>query len=96
MNELVYTTNEVAEILSVSVITVQRWIKTGKLPGFKIGKRLYVDIEDFQTWMRKKKHPGMVFTLDSPESGPTSETLAFLDGDKGKTREEIENGRTDA
>ena len=32
-----YTPDQVAEILQVSVPTVKRWLLTGELPGIKIG-----------------------------------------------------------
>ncbi len=32
-----YTPNQVADILQVSVPTVKRWLLNGELPGFKIG-----------------------------------------------------------
>lgn len=31
------TVNEVAEMLKVDIETVYRWLKTGKLPGAKVG-----------------------------------------------------------
>ena len=34
-----YTPHEVAGILSLSLQTVQRMLKVGTLPGFRIGKR---------------------------------------------------------
>ena len=32
-----YTPNQVAALLQVSVPTIKRWLKTGELPGIKMG-----------------------------------------------------------
>jgi excisionase family DNA binding protein len=42
----VYTTQEVAELLKVTVRTVQDWIKSGKLPAMRYGRVLRIRAED--------------------------------------------------
>ena len=50
-NTKVYTPREVAEILSVSVFTVQELLRSGKLPGFKITSRWRIKAEDLKEFM---------------------------------------------
>lgn len=40
-NNKLYTTNQVAEMFSVTPETVRDWIKEGKLPGIILGGRSY-------------------------------------------------------
>jgi len=42
----VYTTQEVAELLKVTVRTVQDWIKRGKLPATRYGRVLRIRADD--------------------------------------------------
>jgi excisionase family DNA binding protein len=37
-----YTTEDLAEILQLNPMTVQKMLKSGKLSGFKLGRRWYV------------------------------------------------------
>ncbi|HEX4607537.1 MAG TPA: helix-turn-helix domain-containing protein [Urbifossiella sp.] len=38
MTERLYTPDEVAELLSVSLRSVRRWTRTGRLKGVKVGR----------------------------------------------------------
>ena len=38
-----YTTQEIAEKLSLNIETVRRWIKSGKLKAKKIGRTYYIE-----------------------------------------------------
>ncbi|MEM1651062.1 MAG: helix-turn-helix domain-containing protein [Sulfolobales archaeon] len=38
MSEKLYRTSEVAELLSISVSTVKKWIKQGRLHALRVGK----------------------------------------------------------
>ena len=38
---------DVAEYLGVSVMSVNRWLKSGKLIGYKFGKTVRISEEDF-------------------------------------------------
>lgn len=47
-----FTPEEVAEVLKLSVITVKKWLRSGKLKGVKIGSRgdwrvKEIDLEKF-------------------------------------------------
>lgn len=50
-NTKVYTPREVAEILNVSVFTVQELLRSGRLKGFKITSRWRVKPEDLKEFM---------------------------------------------
>lgn len=41
MNETMLSPTQVAEHLSVNVMTIYRWIKRGKLPAVKLGRKCY-------------------------------------------------------
>ncbi|MBU0731273.1 helix-turn-helix domain-containing protein [Patescibacteria group bacterium] len=53
----ILTTKEVADLLRVSLITVRRWLKSGKIPSIRIGKHYRIrrdDIEDLFNEQLKK------------------------------------------
>ena len=49
------TTKEVAKILQVHLITVQRWIRRGWLPAIRIGRQYRVKLEDIEKAKVKKR-----------------------------------------
>lgn len=46
---------DVAEHLSVSKDTVRAWMKEGKLPVYRAGKRYKFKISEVDEWLRKGK-----------------------------------------
>ena len=50
-----YKTEELAEKLRVSVMTIYRYIKAGKLTAHKIGKEFRIDKKEFDKWLDKTK-----------------------------------------
>lgn len=50
-----YTVKEVAGVLKVNRVTVQRWCKTGEIPAVKIGKSYRIEKGEFEKWYRTKK-----------------------------------------
>lgn len=46
---------DVAEHLSISQDTVRTWIKEGKLPVYRAGKRYKFKISEVDEWVRKGK-----------------------------------------
>ena len=46
---------DIAEHLSVSTDTVRTWIKNGKLPVYRTGKRYKVKISEVDEWVREGK-----------------------------------------
>jgi excisionase family DNA binding protein len=50
-----YTAIELAEKLSLNVMTIYRYIKGGKLKAYKIGKEFRIDISEFERFMNNAK-----------------------------------------
>lgn len=50
-----YKTEELAEKLRVSVMTIYRYIKAGKLKAYKIGKEFRIDKTEFYSFLNKVK-----------------------------------------
>ena len=46
---------DVAEHLSISLDTVRTWIKAGKLPAYKAGKRYKFKLSEVDEWVREGK-----------------------------------------
>ena len=51
-----YTTEEVAKILKVSVITIKRYIANDKIPSIKFNGIRRINGEDLQRILNSKKH----------------------------------------
>lgn len=54
--ERVYTTEEVADALRVSVFTVRRLLNSGRLHGFKVGKDWRITESDLQAFIDAGRH----------------------------------------
>lgn len=54
-NKPYYTAKELAEMLSVNVMTIYRYIKARRLKAYKIGKEFRIDREEFEQFMSKAK-----------------------------------------
>lgn len=50
-----YTAKELAELLSVNVMTIYRYIKAKKLKAYKIGKEFRIEKSEFERFMNKAK-----------------------------------------
>ncbi len=48
-----YLVEELAEKLRLNKMTIYRWIKTGKLTAFKIGKGYRITSEEFERFISK-------------------------------------------
>ncbi len=72
--ERLITLDEVSELMQVSVPTVRRWIKAGKLPATKPGGVYRVRGRDFEEFV--EKHTGKAQALPSPAEA--SEGRRFL------------------
>lgn len=53
-----YTIEEIAILLKVSYLTVFRWIQTGKLSAYKIGKQYRIDVLDLNKFLERSKKYG--------------------------------------
>lgn len=50
-----YTAKELAEKLSLNVMTIYRYIDAGKLKAYKIGKEFRIEHAEFERFMNKAK-----------------------------------------
>jgi len=48
-----YTAQELADKLRVNIMTIYRYIKTGKLKAYKIGKEFRIEKKEFQRFLNK-------------------------------------------
>ncbi len=55
MEETYYSTKRIAKILDLKTITIRRWIKSGKLIAYKIGKELRVKKSDLDKFLSVRK-----------------------------------------
>lgn len=55
MEEQYYTINEIAEMLKVAYLTVYRWIISGKLEAYKVGKQFRISHTDFNKFLEASK-----------------------------------------
>ena len=58
---------DIAEHLSVSKDTVRTWMKEGKLPIYKAGKRYKFKISEVDTWLREGRISDDSADKDEPE-----------------------------
>jgi len=50
-----YTARELADKLSLNVMTIYRYIDSGKLKAYKIGKEFRIEKAEFERFMNKAK-----------------------------------------
>ena len=48
-----YTAKELAEMLSLNVMTIYRYIDAGKLKAYKIGKEFRIEKAEFERFLKK-------------------------------------------
>jgi putative molybdopterin biosynthesis protein len=48
-----YTAQDLAEKLSVNIMTIYRYIKAGKLKAYKIGKEFRIDKAEFDAFLKR-------------------------------------------
>ena len=51
-----YTAQELADKLRVNVMTIYRYINSGKLQAYKIGKEFRIDKSEFNSFLNRKKY----------------------------------------
>jgi len=56
--EQYYTIKEVAKMLKVVYLTVYRWIQSGKLTAYKVGKQYRIKKSDLDKFMERYKKNG--------------------------------------
>ena len=50
-----YTAKELAELLGFNIMTIYRYLKSGKLKAYKMGKEFRIDNTEFQSFLKKVK-----------------------------------------
>lgn len=55
MEETYYSTKRVAKIFDVKTISIRRWIQSGKLIAYKIGKDLRIKKSDLDKFINERK-----------------------------------------
>jgi len=50
-----YTAQELADILQYNIMTIYRYIKSGKLKAFKVGKEFRIVKKEFDNFLNKVK-----------------------------------------
>lgn len=53
-----YTAKELAEKLSMNVMTIYRYIEAGKLKAYKIGKEYRIDCDEFNKLLKASEKNG--------------------------------------
>jgi|PlaIllAssembly_1097288.scaffolds.fasta_scaffold2300639_2 excisionase family DNA binding protein len=60
-----YTVEEVSGLLRVQPLTIYRWVKSGKLKGYSLGRRLRFKQEDIDVFLESSRvGKGNVITVD--------------------------------
>lgn len=52
MNSEFYTAEELATTLKLNVMTIYRYIKSGRLKAYKIGKEFRIDKAEFEKFLK--------------------------------------------
>lgn len=50
-----FNIEDVAEYLSITEETARTWLKEGKLPAYRVGKRFKFKLSDIDEWVRSGK-----------------------------------------
>lgn len=53
--QISYTTEEIAQLLKISKLTVYDLIKKGELPSYRVGKQMRIDAADLETYKLRSK-----------------------------------------
>jgi|SRR5271166_2438387 len=70
MAKQILTVSELADHLSVHRITIYRLLKTGSLPGFKIGRVWRFELDQIASWMTTGIPPAEVIAAGAaPKAG---------------------------
>jgi excisionase family DNA binding protein len=55
--EQILTLQETAKLLKVSQATLRRWIKSGQIPAFRVGRAFRVRLADIEKKFKKQTTP---------------------------------------
>ncbi|ERI11444.1 helix-turn-helix transcriptional regulator [Aneurinibacillus aneurinilyticus] len=77
MNDISYTTEEIAAILKVSKLTVYDLIKKGELPAYRVGRQMRIDALDLEAYKtRAKKGAASISHTDQTQFTPDAASPA--------------------
>lgn len=82
MNSTSLTPLEVAELLKITKNTVYELIKRGELPAYKVGRKLRIDKEDIDSYIKSQKSS----TISSPDTQQQEITLNDIPSEKNETK----------
>ncbi|WP_217595083.1 helix-turn-helix transcriptional regulator [Cohnella sp. GbtcB17] len=68
-----YTTEEIAQMLKISKLTVYDLIKKGELPSYRVGKQMRVDAADLEAYKQRMRSPA---SQGQPPRQPSAERSA--------------------
>ncbi|RAL25782.1 helix-turn-helix transcriptional regulator [Thermoflavimicrobium daqui] len=78
--DVLYTTEEIAQILKVSKLTVYDLIKKGELPAYRVGRQMRIDPEDLERYKAKAKGISPVISPTIPtETNPSQRVRSSHD-----------------
>lgn len=75
---LSYTTEEVANILKVSKLTVYDLVKKGLLPAYRVGRQMRIDPSDLEEYIKKSKKELQPSSVQSSKKETSIETQGYL------------------
>ena len=87
MNSTSLTPLEVAELLKITKNTVYELIKRGELPAYKVGRKLRIDKEDIDNYIKSQKSS----TISSPDTQQQEITLNDIPSEKNETKLDDKN-----
>ncbi|AZV55494.1 helix-turn-helix transcriptional regulator [Clostridium sp. AWRP] len=71
------TPQEVADMLKIAKNTVYELIKRGELNGYKVGKKIRVDLKDVENYKNKTKHTTQNESIDVKENDLSSPDIFY-------------------
>ncbi len=71
MPEVLLTQTQVAEHLGLSLVTIGRWLRSGRLPGIKVGREWRIRESDLDAWISARPMPRVKATEDEGKEGTT-------------------------
>lgn len=74
-----YTTEEIAQILKVSKLTVYDLIKKGKLRSYRVGRQIRVDAQDLENYRGQAKGKDIVQNSNMPSIVKSDDERSVLD-----------------
>lgn len=78
---VLYTREEVAQILKVSLSTVGREIRSGRLYSFRVGRGLRIPADALKRYAEQKAYLSSDLPNERPDFGTYPPTPSLLDGE---------------